>query len=208
MHKRSYMAGITKKASTLITRRREQVADSYIQGKTQAEIARDLGVSQPTVSTDLKAIQTQWRASAIRDFDLLRERELQKLDRLEREAWAAWERSQKASQQTVVSTTGDEQRTQDTVKEQYGDPRFLETVHKCIASRRALLGLDAPTRIAPTSPDGEEAYHSHVMSELMRLAEQSKNGPEVIDAAYVTSFVAQEKVECGADEHGGGNGKG
>lgn len=46
------------------------------------------------------------------------------------------------------------------------------------------------------------------MSELMRLAEQSKNGPEVIDAAYITSFVAQEKVEYGVVEHGEGNGKG
>lgn len=101
------MAGLTKKAATSITRRREVVADSYIQGRTQAEIARYLGVSQPTVSTDLKAIQKQWRESAIRDFDLLRERELQKLDRVEREAWAAWERSQDPAQQSVVCTYGD-----------------------------------------------------------------------------------------------------
>ena len=195
------MAGRTKKATTSITRRREAVADAYIQGRTQAAIARDLGISQPTVSTDLKAIQTQWRESAIRDFDLLRERELQKLDRVEREAWEAWERSQKPSQQSVVSTSGDGQRTQNTVKDQSGDPRFLEAVHKCIAGRRALLGLDAPTRIAPTSPDGEQAYHARVMSELMRLAEQSKNGPEVIDAAYISSFVSQENSEHATDKN-------
>ncbi len=44
----------------------------------------------------------EWRESSIRDFEILRELELQKLDRLKREAWAAWEYSQKPSQQSVV----------------------------------------------------------------------------------------------------------
>jgi hypothetical protein len=173
--------GRTKNETAAIERHRARVADLYIQGWMQAEIARNVGVSQPTVSTDIKAIQKQWRASAIRDFDVLRERELQKLDRLEREAWSAWERSQKPSQEAVVSTDGTTQKTLKRVAEQTGDVRFLGQIHKCIASRRALLGLDAPTRIAPTSPDAKEAYHAHVMAELMRLAEQSTKGPDVVD---------------------------
>jgi hypothetical protein len=66
-----------------------------------------------------------------------------------------------------------------------GDPRFLDQISKCIASRRALLGIDAPTKIAPTSPDGQEPYHSHVMAQLMRLAEQSSIGPIVIDGEFI-----------------------
>ena len=181
--------GRTKKENALLARRRATVADLYIQGWRQVDISSHLGVAQATISTDLKTIQTQWRESAIRDFDILRERELQKLDRLEREAWDAWERSKKPSQSAVMTTDGHDQRTQKTVKDQVGDPRFLEQVHKCIASRRALMGLDAPTRIAPTSPDGDEAYHTHVMHELMRLAEQSKNGPPVVDGAVVAEHV-------------------
>jgi len=110
-----------------------------------------LRVSQPTICTDLQAIQRQWRDSALRDFDLLRERELKKLDRIEREAWDAWQRSQKPAQSAVFNVDGKGQKTQKWVVEQSGDPRFLEQVHKCITSRRALLGLDAPTRIAPVS---------------------------------------------------------
>ena len=30
------------------------------------------------------------------------------------------------------------------VEQQPGDPRFLEQVQRCLAARRALLGLDAP----------------------------------------------------------------
>ncbi|MAD79247.1 MAG: hypothetical protein CMJ50_00170 [Planctomycetaceae bacterium] len=178
-----------------VARRRETVADFYVQGWTQSAIAQRLGLTQPTICSDLKIIQGQWRESAIRDFDLLRERELRKLDRLEREAWAAWERSQEPSQQAVISTNGDDQRTQETTKDQTGDARYLDVVSKCITSRRALLGLDAPTRIAPTSPDGEEAYHSHVMAKLMQLAESAGAGREVVDSEFITNVVEQQRIE-------------
>lgn len=59
----------------------------------------------------------------------------QKLDRLEREAWSAWEWSQKPAQEAVVSTRGDEHNTKKPVKDQVGDPRFLEQIHECVASR-------------------------------------------------------------------------
>jgi len=186
--------GRTKNETTAISRRRATVADLYVQGWMQSEIAGQIGVSQPTVSMDIKAIQKQWRESAIRDFDILRERELQKLDRFEREAWEAWNRSQNAVQETLVNINGSEQKSVRKVADQTGDPRFLEQIHKCIASRRALLGLDAPTRIAPTSPDGKEAYHAHVMSELMKLAEQSHVGPQVIDGAFIEHELKQPLV--------------
>jgi hypothetical protein len=182
----------SKNQKAALTRRREQVADLYVQGWRQVAIARHLGVSQPTISQDLRAIQRQWRESAIRDFDVLRERELQKLDRLEREAWDAWERSKKPAQSAVINISGDSQRTQKRVEEQIGDPRYLEQVQKCIAARRALLGLDAPTKISPTSPDGEQAYHSYVMAELMRLVEGSKERPDVIDGEVLNQMLLQQ----------------
>jgi hypothetical protein len=183
-----------------LARRRENVADLYIQGWTQTAIAKQVGVSQGTISTDLKAIQKAWCESAVRNFDTLRERELKKLDRLEREAWAAWERSQKPAQSAVIHSDGNGQKTQKRVAEQCGDPRYLEQVHKCIVSRRALLGLDAPTKIAPTSPDGDTAYHSHVMAELMKLAEGSKSSPDVIDCEVVERMLL-EGPDGGQHDH-------
>jgi hypothetical protein len=125
----------------------------------------------------------------VRDFDAAREHELQKLDLLEREAWAAWQHSQQPVESTRVTQDGSRKRAERIVGHPVGDPRYLEQVHKCIAARRALLGLDAPTRIAPTSPDGEQSYHMHVMMELMRIAEQAGDGPLVIDAQYVEQQV-------------------
>jgi hypothetical protein len=125
-----------------VLERRHQVAQLYLQGWTQQAIARQLEVVQSTICTDLQQIRREWRASSIRDFDEARAVELQKIDQLEREAWAAWERSQKPLQTAVVTGQGAGERTRKSLTNQYGDPRFLEVVHKCIAQRRALLGLD------------------------------------------------------------------
>ena len=49
---------------------------------------------QATVCGDLKRVREAWRESSVRDFDELRSIELLKIERVEREAWAGWERSQ------------------------------------------------------------------------------------------------------------------
>src|SRR5436190_12314643 len=86
--------------------RRRQVAELSLQGWSQPAIAEHLEVSQPTICADLKAIRQEWRDSAVRDFDELRAIELQKLDFMEREAWAGWFRSQKPAQSAVVTGDG------------------------------------------------------------------------------------------------------
>jgi hypothetical protein len=183
------------------------VADLYLQSWTQMAIAQELGMAQATVCTDLKKIRKEWRESRIRDFDEAVARELEKIDRLEREAWEAWKRSREPLESTrVVSDGAGGKKAQKVVRQRDGDPRFLEQIHKCIATRRALLGLDAPTRIAPTSPDGQQAYHSHVMMELMRLAEQAKNGPAVVDGEVIAEQVRLASLEGGADDGVDGEG--
>ena len=137
---------VKKSKKIAIAKRREKVADLYLQGWTQCQIAEQVDVKQSTVSDDLKKIQTAWRASSVRDFDQARELELRKIDRIEREAWAAWERSQKPAQTSTTSDETHQRKTRRQMRNQYGDPRFLEQVNKCIASRRAILGLDAPVR--------------------------------------------------------------
>jgi len=130
------------------------VADLFLQGWNQDAIGRELSISQPQVAADLKKINQAWRESAIRDFDAARDQELARLQRLEREAWAAWERSKQPSQSATVNGEAGAQTARRTVKHQYGDPRFLDIALRCSEARRQLLGLDAPTKIAPTTPDG------------------------------------------------------
>lgn len=83
-----------KNDKAAIAKRRSTVAAMYVKGATQTEFAGRVGVTQATISTDLKAIQAEWRASTLRDFDAKKAEELAKLAHLESEAWAAWVRSQ------------------------------------------------------------------------------------------------------------------
>lgn len=138
-----------------ILKRRQRVADLFLQGFTQLEIAEQLGVSRALVCQDIKRISDEWRQSAVVDFERARFLELKEIDRIRHEAWKAWERSQKPSQSADIAGEGGAGTTRKRIRNQYGDPRFLMVVHKCVATRRALLGLDAPTKIAPTTPDGE-----------------------------------------------------
>lgn len=142
----------SKNQRFVIAQRRLQVSELYLQGWSQTAIAGHLNVTQSTVSADIRIVQDQWRTSGIRNFDLIREVELRKLDRLEREAWAAWERSQKPVQSAVVTGDGSGANTRKSLKNQVGDPRFLDQVNKCIAQRRTLLGLDAPLQVADVTP--------------------------------------------------------
>jgi hypothetical protein len=47
----------------------EEIARRYLQGETQATIAKAIKISQPSISIDLKELRSCWRDSALRDFD-------------------------------------------------------------------------------------------------------------------------------------------
>jgi hypothetical protein len=147
-----------------ILQRRKQVVELYLQGWSQPAIAHHLEVSQPTICSDLKAIRQDWRDSAIRDFDELRATELQKLDLIEKEAWGAWQRSQKPAQSAVVTGEGHDQKARKSMKHQYGDPRFLQLISHCIGQRRAILGLDV---VAVTAPQ-ENSLNGNISLDVRR----------------------------------------
>jgi len=117
----------TGSKSGKILARRSEVAKLYRDGEGQIEIARLLGVARKVVTFDLAALRIEWRASSIRDFDALREKELERIDRLELEAWNSWELSHRDDQPD-------------------GNPKFLDLVRDCIQERCRLLGLYAPTK--------------------------------------------------------------
>jgi hypothetical protein len=130
----------------VVNHRRHQVAELYLGGKYQVEIARLLGVSQQQVSLDLKAVQQAWLASSIRNFDTVKAEQLAKIDYIERQALEAWERSLKPREITVQEVTEGEHRTNKVTlrKEgQDGDPRYLQIAQRCIDQRIDLLGIGA-----------------------------------------------------------------
>jgi hypothetical protein len=130
----------------VVNHRRHHVAELYLGGKYQVEIARLVGVSQQQVSLDLKAIQKAWFASSIRNFDEVKAEQLAKIDYVERQALDAWERSLQPREVTVQEVIDGEHRTNKVSlrkEPQGGDPRYLQIAQRCIDQRIDLLGIGA-----------------------------------------------------------------
>lgn len=100
-----------------------KTCELYLKGKTQQEIADELGVSRSQIEYDLNQIRHRWSTQTVYNLDQYKAKELAKLDALEREHWQAWEASE-------------------------DDPRFLDGVLKCIERRAKLLGLDGPAKVS------------------------------------------------------------
>jgi hypothetical protein len=137
-----------RRSQAEIERDRRRIADLYLQGWIQSAIGEELKLAQSTISRDLRALYKQWQESALVDFDKAKAEELAKVDRLEREYWAAWRRScedaETVKQRGVESGDKKSKEAVKITKGQAGDPRFLAGVQWCIERRCKILGLDAP----------------------------------------------------------------
>lgn len=144
------------------------ISDLYVRKKwTQAQIAahlselRPYSLTQQQISYDLGKIRDRWLESSLVNFDEARAQELAEIDRVEVEAWEAFERSKHSSSQTIT-TKGKLRKTSEgqggyvaeqpaeakrSTQEGAGNPTFLQIVQWCIDRRIHLLGLDAPDRV-------------------------------------------------------------
>jgi hypothetical protein len=133
---------------------RQTAAELYLKGWSKSEIARYLEVAVSTVARDLESIQKQWKLNSVRDFDIAREEEIQKLQLLEREYWDAWERSQQDKQTSIseqlnqalaaaqtAPSLGKRLKTATRTETKTGEVAYLNGVNKCIEQRCKLLGL-------------------------------------------------------------------
>jgi len=128
---------------------RALVADRYLAGETMAEIAGELGLSTRQISYDLKKVREDWQAAALADITEIMSRELARIDRIERKAWEAWEKScgerRSTTEETITKPLKDgvaiQEKITESKQELIGDPRFLEVVLRCIERRCKLLGL-------------------------------------------------------------------
>ena len=123
-----------------------EIKDAYLRGDTQMAIAERLGLSQGQISRDLAKVQKRWRESSLVDINEAKQRELERIDVLEREYWQAWENSKGEQQRSTASKDGDRSRAQIVKYESAGDPRFLAGVQWCVEQRCKILGLLAAVK--------------------------------------------------------------
>ena len=81
-----------RRSTAQIARDRRVISNLYMKGWLQSDIANELGISDATVSRDLRTLYKRWERSSLVDIDSKKAEELAKIDHLEREYWEAWER--------------------------------------------------------------------------------------------------------------------
>src|SRR5579859_7719212 len=142
------------------------VESLYLSGKTQADIAVHIGVSQQQISKYLVKLQKAWLDRLGEQLESAKGRELARLDRLEREYWEAWRRScepeetnvNKAKTTTVEAYTDEglievpalQREWTHTQRGQAGDPRYLQGIQNCIEMRLKIVGGFAATKVDVT----------------------------------------------------------
>ena len=125
-----------------------RVSDGIADGKTVRQQAEELDRTPSAISTDRRILRMRWAEQNAENITAEKFDQLEKLNRIEEEAWAAWDRSiGETVKQTRRITQQHGERVQ-TVSEETstlaGDPRYLEQINKAVQRRCQILGLNAP----------------------------------------------------------------
>ena len=164
----------------------------YLQGFQQSEIGKELGISQAQVSKDLAVVYSRWRESSVINFDAAKQRELERIDEVERAYWRAWRDSRRDSKKTkklaIRAGTGETVRGEEANETRSGNPEYLKGVQWCIEQRCKIIGINAPTKTEVTEIDGGGIdIDAAIQREIERIAAAYQTGnPSAIPATQGT----------------------
>jgi hypothetical protein len=159
---------------------------------TQREIAdkiasnRNYSLSTEQISNDIKELVKRWRDAYLDDTDVLKGRELQRIDQLESAYWDSYDRSLKGINQFKEDVTeftseddklGEEDSTVPSKKKRFvsrkfqnerdGEVKFLNGIQWCINKRCEILGLNAPIKSEMTFDWRSEAEKQGIDTNVM-----------------------------------------
>lgn len=130
--------------------RRARVGDMVLTGRSLSYIASVIGVGLATVERDLKRLQDEWRTRQADGHDARVARQIARLDRIEAEAWGAWEQSKKPAERTVTRSVqkagGDSLHSELVKTERVGDAAFIASLTRLQQLRMEIEGTKAPVR--------------------------------------------------------------
>lgn len=145
---------------------RSIIAGLIIEGKKIHEIRdhindlRDYDLSMTSIYKDMKLVQKQWVEEYLSDINTAKAKELARIDRIEKEAWRAWDESKRDIKKTEKERIENEQigkneqpfhkhrkvRAKTTQTERDADKEFMKIVQWCVETRCKILGINAPQR--------------------------------------------------------------
>jgi hypothetical protein len=173
------------RVSATVSRAREELAwELRVKGMREQQIADELDraclgrVTRQAVSAMLIRVEARALKGLSKQVEGYKLRQSEALWLIYAEAMAAWEKSKEPDKSITrkvatnalgaMEPAGGEPITM-TVRDSDGDPRHLAEARAALADLRKLWGLDAPTKIAPTTPDGDEPYYPELVALLEEL---------------------------------------
>jgi hypothetical protein len=148
--------------SVELARKREQVALhlSATKGLSEAEIAEELDkqglgkVTQQAVSKMLIRVEKRLLAEMSEQVKLMKVRQTTALQKVYRDAMAAWEESKKPQKSLTTKhgpsgengEPGKVLESHSLLRDQDGDPRYLEQARQALADIRKIWGVDEPAQ--------------------------------------------------------------
>lgn len=142
----------------------DKVASLYVKNYTLVEIGKQFNppVTAKTACLWVKEVRERWIKQQVSNFDERKAVELEKLDRLESEAWRAWEESKKDAEtkkrvvtKALRKSDDDEEGTlkivgtvkDKTAKGQTGNPAFLAQIERIVDMRCRIFGIAKPADV-------------------------------------------------------------
>lgn len=155
-----------KRTRAQILADRMLIAEKLLAGNGVTEITeiinsiRPYNLSRGQISYDVKAVEREWVQHYLKDVNTMKAKELARIDRIEREAWLAWEKSKQALSVTEKEQVENEQsdksdsvyqkhrkvRAKKVETERDADEKFMNIVQWCVEQRCKILGINAPQR--------------------------------------------------------------
>jgi len=144
-------------------RDRTRIASLYLSGNNEQEIAKMLGVSQSTISRDIKTLQAEWIERSSQDINTLKAEEIAYLKAKRVELEAIWQLSQnrintiKTKRATMVGGVITQQELSEREELELADTKIGQLLISISEKLTALTGIEAPKKLASTTPDGSES---------------------------------------------------
>jgi hypothetical protein len=135
-------------------------------GRTQFEIAKEVGISDRQVRYDLKTLEIRWRQESSAGIAAHKERQLARNEEIFRENWSAWLRSLEEKLTTATEQSDDSggkghKKASLKREQKEGNPAFLAGAAAAIERHCKILGIPMTTLSLANLPT----------EELIRLAQ-------------------------------------
>jgi hypothetical protein len=139
--------------------RRAKVATLYHRGMMLKDIAIAVKAGRTTVYEDIQELHRQWVERADTEIDKAKIQQLQRLAWVEDEMSAEWEKSKQPGltelDETTTGEDGDTRKHRRTVQHQTGNPKYMDSILKCVSERSKIMGLYAPVKVESTDREGK-----------------------------------------------------